>query len=319
MNNLKELLPGEHLAGFIGRLHLLGVYEYFPATVDSLGLSNCKVRPHRYFHQDDVILQHVFQERGIESACFQHGLGNYVRPFLKNSEQQEVARYLAQSDVKALSFKLHGHYGTNTNHWRWCCECVEEDQNEYGISYYHRDHQLPGTFHCDKHQLGLSGKCSECGFLADSIDQLLVPPVNNACPHCGAWVSGFDGYFSDAMKDIEAMTFRLANEQHELNVDQFVTVLQRYIGIDEADIGTYRRKILIRAWEQELADNIDPQAFRMFFSKFDVAATGKMPTLFKNAHLHNLSTIKRPCHPLIYLSILNYVGFDSNDLSILMG
>lgn len=44
-----------------------------------------------------------------------------------------------------------------------CLDCVEDDQREHGIPYWHRSHQIPGVSVCWKHQTPLLSSCPVCG------------------------------------------------------------------------------------------------------------------------------------------------------------
>lgn len=39
-----------------------------------------------------------------------------------------------------------------TSGWQLCPKCAAEDKEMYGVSYWHRDHQVPSTTHCLIHQ-----------------------------------------------------------------------------------------------------------------------------------------------------------------------
>lgn len=39
--------------------------------------------------------------------------------------------------------------------WRWCPRCLKEDQEHFGLAYWHRTHQLPGTYLCIHHKVAL--------------------------------------------------------------------------------------------------------------------------------------------------------------------
>ncbi|MCC4118621.1 TniQ family protein [Aromatoleum toluclasticum] len=48
----------------------------------------------------------------------------------------------------------------------FCCECVAADQDFHGISYWRREHQIPGTLRCDKHSTPLCYVDDERSFYA---------------------------------------------------------------------------------------------------------------------------------------------------------
>jgi hypothetical protein len=43
-----------------------------------------------------------------------------------------------------------------------CLHCVEEDQREHGVPYWHRSHQIPGVSVCWKHRVPLLSSCPVC-------------------------------------------------------------------------------------------------------------------------------------------------------------
>ena len=319
MHNLIELLPGEHLSGFVGRLHSLGLYESMSATTDYLQLNSNTIRPHRYFHADDITLHHLFKERGVESAWFDNGFGNYIWPFLKPDEQDIIIQHLSDATAEPLDFKLRGLHATHDNQWRWCYACADEDYQQYGTSYYHRDHQLPGVFHCHRHNVGLSSCCSECGFMANEVKHLTTPPTDNTCPVCGDWLSSYEGYFSDSMINIEKMSLLLANSDTRLHLDQFTKIVLTHIGIDQSDIGTLKGNKAFSAWTKNIGTDFDQRALMIYFCNLEEVKIGITSPLFNHPRLYNSSSPRAPLHPLMHLIALDHAGFDVNNLSRLIG
>lgn len=45
---------------------------------------------------------------------------------------------------------------------RLCLQCVENDQHEHGVAYWHRSHQIPGVSTCWKHRTPLLSSCPKC-------------------------------------------------------------------------------------------------------------------------------------------------------------
>ena len=46
--------------------------------------------------------------------------------------------------------------------WLYCPICAAEDQEDFGCSYFHREHQFPGTSLCWKHGSSLVFSCEDC-------------------------------------------------------------------------------------------------------------------------------------------------------------
>lgn len=73
------------------------------------------------------------------------------------------------------------------NESRFCPSCVEQDQQEHDVAYWHRTHQLPGIYWCPEHGDGLhsgpegsadfwrtpdSIKNSSCAWSADNVSEM---------------------------------------------------------------------------------------------------------------------------------------------------
>lgn len=54
--------------------------------------------------------------------------------------------------------------------WQLCPTCIQDDKKNYGVSYWHANHQLPGITHCLKHQSPL-----HMAPPMKSIDKLVLP------------------------------------------------------------------------------------------------------------------------------------------------
>jgi len=68
-------------------------------------------------------------------------------------------------------------------HLRYCPLCAAEDIAEYGVTYWHRRHQLPGSYYCSKHQVRLNNshittKQATTGFYPASSEARVVVKVD---------------------------------------------------------------------------------------------------------------------------------------------
>jgi hypothetical protein len=67
----------------------------------------------------------------------------------------------------------------------YCCQhCMQEDEAEHGLAFWHTVHQIPGIYHCPKHNESLLGACLGCGRSQGSDHEWNLPALT--CPHCGA-------------------------------------------------------------------------------------------------------------------------------------
>jgi hypothetical protein len=67
---------------------------------------------------------------------------------LSASTLSQVANGATRPELGMLAFGM-----ARGRHWRLCRDCVERDVKIYGISYWHRVHQLPTSQYCTEHGL----------------------------------------------------------------------------------------------------------------------------------------------------------------------
>ena len=70
-----------------------------------------------------------------------------------------------------------------------CPECVEEDIDFHGLSYWRREHQLPGLYWCPKHQRPLCAVNDSMAFLSEPSAVLSIATSFNA-----AWVKRLNAH-----------------------------------------------------------------------------------------------------------------------------
>jgi hypothetical protein len=90
-----------------------------------------------------------------ETLIKNHTLFPFFKPFLplervgkvydlmlNNPDKQNI-----QGTIGLMSYGI-----SSPRKLRFCEECVKEDRYLFGELYWHRNHQLPGVFYCDKHK-----------------------------------------------------------------------------------------------------------------------------------------------------------------------
>lgn len=90
-----------------------------------------------------------------ESLLQKHTLFPFYKPFLPLERVEKVRELMLDH---RCTHNIPGtigimSYGISApRNLRFCEECISEDSLIYGEMYWHREHQLTGVFHCDKHQ-----------------------------------------------------------------------------------------------------------------------------------------------------------------------
>ncbi|OZY86061.1 hypothetical protein CBP51_03245 [Cellvibrio mixtus] len=112
----------------------------------------------------------------------EHSILDFFKPFVPKKIYDEIYLNMLEGATK----NIHSRLSLVANHLplhvelRYCKICVAMDQVEVGCKYWHRQHQLPGTMVCVKHQIPLS-TCSR------SRKTLSLPPsedfesISNYC------------------------------------------------------------------------------------------------------------------------------------------
>ncbi|HHQ4555460.1 TniQ family protein [Aeromonas veronii] len=304
-----ELLPGEHLGAVAGRMHVLSIHGTFTATVKALGLGSPPIRPQRLSHADDMALDAIFRAKGIAQPWQTHGYGHYLTPFLSLPEQGMLMSAL--TGHTPLRLRVTGQNNVQHRYWRWCTDCIAEDQDTQGMPYYHRDHQLPGVFHCHRHQRGLSGRCVGCGFVAMVLSALPIPPYDNLCPHCGHWMGGYDGHFTERMREIELASLALAQSGCSLTLSTLTGYVREAMGISGEAMRTVKSIKAINAWFQQMDAQCDPLALTAYFTNSEGDGQGwQLPPQLRNARGYHEQSARDPLHPLVHLLMLQHAGVD---------
>ena len=163
------------------------------------------------------------------------------------------------------------------------------------MPYYHRDHQLPGVFHCHRHQRGLSGRCVGCGFVAMVLSALPIPPYDNLCPHCGHWMGGYDGHFTERMREIELASLALAQSGCSLTLSTLTGYVREAMGISGEAMRTVK----------------SIKAINACFTNSEGDGQGwQLPPQLRNARGYHEQSARDPLHPLVHLLMLQHAGVD---------
>ncbi|MEO2278847.1 TniQ family protein [Pseudoalteromonas pernae] len=99
--------------------------------------------------------------------------------------QKWIRSFLSPIRVKRNKelFIPHASKLRSTGSWRWCNECVKQDKEVYGLSYWHVEHQLPTSVTCSKHvNKELVSQCQSCGFIVRDLRNTPYPETQ--CSEC---------------------------------------------------------------------------------------------------------------------------------------
>lgn len=93
----------------------------------------------------------------VENLIRQHTLYPYYAPFLPPKRARQI-----QASMKGINGgDIHTRAGimasaiSTPQYFRFCSECLQEDLEKYGETYWHRLHQIPGVLFCPTHKIPL--------------------------------------------------------------------------------------------------------------------------------------------------------------------
>lgn len=152
ISNQFPLLPDEHIYSWIARLYRLSGYpsrSYFLKKYDG--------------DFNDLYANAAFESaafsivRNSGTAAKQQNIfwNNTAFPlWLISIPDQASYRFNNQFNLSELSDISHMNeqllLGFSRN-WHACSSCIKEDEEKYGMSYWHTEHQLPSVITCQKH------------------------------------------------------------------------------------------------------------------------------------------------------------------------
>lgn len=134
---------------------------YLPGYIDNLVNNfpiNCK------YKSKDIILNNTLYP--FFTFFDSNEFSNKIFNLMKNSDNNDIRSKSGTTNTKM-----------NPIYFKFCNECIEEDINMYGETYWHRIHQAPGVFVCHKHNTILQN--SNVKINNRNIREYITPNKNN--------------------------------------------------------------------------------------------------------------------------------------------
>lgn len=228
---LPNLLPGEHLLGAFSRLLLLNAggssAEMQKSIIGNVSSLNVSLIYHKSY---DLLFDLFIKQKTKEALLNQHTMLGFYRHSMKYQQRKKVLSNDSSEGLSKLAFP-GGKLMKHAQHWRWCQSCVKENEQKYGVAYWHTAHQLPTAITCHEHkgeQLVFS--CCHCGFKVYDLKKCQVPP-STSCPACKV---GFETIYRDLGEDakwIQQAGVELLNNTSSFLRPEFEYVMQWVIDL----------------------------------------------------------------------------------------
>ncbi len=151
-------LPDEIVFSLCSRYHLLAGNAFASTTCEELFGHARQGTQHDLPCRLDEFARRTAGHLGSALAIIQaHTLLPFYLPFRAAADATDANVAMRGPAIGALKYRL----GISTSRFRAnhplkaCCECLEVDEAEHGVGYWHRAHQFPGVWICAAHQAPL--------------------------------------------------------------------------------------------------------------------------------------------------------------------
>ena len=151
-----RLYPDEMTSSLLIRASRhLGI-PYDKVVKDLTGMSRTRVH-----FMNPFALKQIANASGMtyDAILVNHTLFPYVTAFMARQRREQI-RASMEATIPKIRSDFHwlaGQPWTSLACRRFCPECLLYDMQQYGESYWHRSHILPGVYTCTKHRLPLLG------------------------------------------------------------------------------------------------------------------------------------------------------------------
>ena len=146
-----SLLNDEHLYSWLIRQYWLSGYLSFQSFQSSVGLSERFLKPQKVLDESLSNCLALVAEM-FDNSLYKHTtfpLWQVALPNVVSLDEREYNQLCSYSHMNEQQL-----FGFDTS-WQSCSKCREEDYSEFGITYWHVQHQLPSVFKCLKHKITL--------------------------------------------------------------------------------------------------------------------------------------------------------------------
>ena len=296
MNHLQALLPGEDLFGLIGRSFVMGIFKDFRHMRRELGLSHYKHLPGQLVSRDFKTIASLL-ETDLSALHSEHT----CHAMLKSSVE-------AKSLTADRSVSLLRQGDLIEQPWRWCSECVADDMDTYGISYYRRDHQIPGVKRCSKHGCSLVAACHHCGFEAISLRKLPIPPVDGRCPICGEHFEADMSLLTPRMKHVERICMDMARDHLCIDQKHLAERVQHYMHVTQDDIDHDVVRKAVRRFYRDVTDFYDIDELQEYFVTGTERKSGIYCPALQGGQIYDAHSKGVPLHPVATALVWHFLN-----------
>lgn len=151
--------PDETLYGFVSRMHLFMGGVFGRETSDAL-FSHAGAALHQDFPHS--LESFSLRMEGTLGSALQIAQQMTVAPYFLRFKTEDLRKEAYAALAGDTISRLKHHLGLPAAPCRarlpirFCAECLKEDRDQHGVTYWRRSHQLPGSLFCSHHDQLLS-------------------------------------------------------------------------------------------------------------------------------------------------------------------
>ena len=297
MMSLFQLLPDEDLISAAGRWYLMTRVGSAYSSAHFMATHLNGRMPH---HLCSTVTSQYLSEIPFDDRtkkAVEHSLAPFESSFLRDDE-----RDIYQRSPSAIT--ITGMRSTHIQRFRWCAVCVMNDEATFGVPYFHRNHQLPGVFYCDKHQEPLIESCFACGWHITSLAKQNLPPLDNICPNCNRSLESVEIQLSDSMQNIERNSLALARSTDCTDrLTPLITRVRASVGLPSAQQNTQVERNRLTEFCDAFIDFYSEDEIESLFSQVVDFKGRKISRLMRSPRIKFIESRVAPIHPLLYLML----------------
>lgn len=274
----------------------------FATSAKRVGLANFSASPVTVMSDLDAILMNILNDDN-RSIWQMHMHGNVIESFLNEREKRELPLFLKG---KPYDIDFTQSQTVHNRFWRYCKDCISEDLDTVGISYFHQQHQLQGVFHCYKHGTGLINSCSSCTYTVKNLSRMQTPAL--ICPSCGSSMTSQGAYYDETMLKVEQLMLALNEQTLTLCLESVQQNTLARMGFTLEQTDTLAFKKACGDWYKEIFMTLGKGALEQYFSNTRKVNDHIISPTMRTTRLFLSTSTNRFSPPLIYILMLVATG-----------
>ncbi len=214
-----SIYHGESLYSLIARYHSCSIGNSHKDTIEEIfGTRDISVSPEFPTHLEEISRRLDMDEMTKESILYEHTLYSIYEPFLFEKEQRDIKNKMYQNGGLGIKGEIGFLAGSilKSDYMYFCPECVNEDVDKYGESYFRVIWQMQGYLVCHMHNIMMEpypekqsdvGRVSYITLEHDKICDIQLKM--NTDPECLYISKMINDVYEGMLKDFDAQTLKI--------------------------------------------------------------------------------------------------------------